>query len=300
MVFTAPTEILKVFHYYSLFKHPLSVDEVVATLPMSITRSECESAIEMLKEQGLLLQKENYYALANQPEALIKRIENNALNQTMLQKAHKMAALVYRIPFVRAVGLSGSLSKHGATPDADIDFFIITAPQRVWVVKALLILYKKLFLGGSHKFLCVNYIVSEKALAIKNENIFKAIEMATIIPLFGSSTFKDFYTENNWVKEQFPNWKSPKIEFENKPPFSKHIAEALLSIAGKTFNGFCLKQFRKHAVRKFGQAHTLSLVFEPEVSKYFPVNAQTTVMEHMAKFNANQFQTQTAASLELK
>ncbi|MCB0736535.1 MAG: hypothetical protein KDC92_03410, partial [Bacteroidetes bacterium] len=210
------------------------------------------------------------------------------------------AALVYRIPFVRAIGLSGSLSKQGATPDADIDFFIITAPQRVWVVKALLILYKKLFLGGSHKYLCVNYIVSEKALAIKNENIFKAIEMATIIPLFGSSTFKEFYTENNWVMEQFPNWNSPKIEFEKKPPFSKRVAEALLSIAGKTLNGFCLKQFRKHAVRKFGQVHTLSLVFEPEVSKYFPINAQTTVMEHMAKFNPNLFENQTAASLELK
>src|SRR5690606_3777846 len=92
--------------------------------------------------------------------------------------ARKKAKLISQFPFVRGVMASGSLSKGYADEKSDIDFFIITIPNRLWIARTLLVLYKRIFLLNSHKFFCVNYFVDEKHLGIEEKNLFTATELA--------------------------------------------------------------------------------------------------------------------------
>ena len=61
----------------------------------------------------------------------------------MLGRAKWGASIIAAFPFVRAVGISGSLSKQYADENSDIDYFIITAANRLWIAKNLPAYFQK-------------------------------------------------------------------------------------------------------------------------------------------------------------
>jgi hypothetical protein len=52
---------------------------------------------------------------------------------------------------------------------------------------------------------CLNYFIDEEKLQIKEQNIFTAVEVATLMPLKGRTVFKDFFQANDWVYQYLPN-----------------------------------------------------------------------------------------------
>ncbi len=87
---------------------------------------------------------------------------------------------------------------------SDLDFFIITAPNRLWIARTLLVLYKRVFLANSHKHFCVNYFIDEKHLEIEEKNLFTATELATVIPLYGSKQYENLQGVNSWLARILP------------------------------------------------------------------------------------------------
>ena len=109
-------------------------------------------------------------------------------------------------PYVRGVGISGSLSKNFADADSDIDLFIITKKDRIWIARSFMHFFKKFtFLVNRQHYYCMNYYVDEDQLEIVEKNIYTAIEVATLIPLQGRDAFEDFYSANSWAKAYLPN-----------------------------------------------------------------------------------------------
>ncbi len=85
------------------------------------------------------------------------------------------------MPFVRMVALSGSLAHLNAEGSADLDLFVITAPHRVWSVTVATVVLSKLL--GWRKRLCMNYVVSERALAIEPQDLFSANQIIHLRPV---------------------------------------------------------------------------------------------------------------------
>ena len=73
-----------------------------------------------------------------------------------MPKAIKRAKFISKFPYIENVSISGALSKNYYNNDGDIDFFLITQPNRLWIARTLLIIYKKMFLLNSRKYFCVN------------------------------------------------------------------------------------------------------------------------------------------------
>jgi hypothetical protein len=102
---------------------------------------------------------------------------------------------LYRFPFVRGIGISGSLSKNYADEDADIDFFIITSRNHLWIARTFLHGLKKLsFLVGKQDWYCMNYFIDEEALVIAEKNIFTATEVVTLKPVCGEKRDYNLFT----------------------------------------------------------------------------------------------------------
>ena len=97
---------------------------------------------------------------------------------------------IKRFPFVRAVFLSGELSKNISSDDGDIDFMIVTEKNRLWICRTLLTFFKKIFLFNQKKYLCINYFVDEEHLHLPKKNIFTATEIAHVKPLFNFILFQ--------------------------------------------------------------------------------------------------------------
>ena len=105
----------------------------------------------------------------------------------------------------KAVAVSGSLSKYFADEKADIDFFIITSANRLWIARTFMHFLKKIsYIAGKQHWFCMNYYVDEMGMNIQEKNIFTAMEISTLLPMQGTNHFKNFIAANAWINNYFP------------------------------------------------------------------------------------------------
>jgi hypothetical protein len=150
---------------------------------------------------------EEFYCLKNAAGQVRRRKAGNQLASQILPKAFRISSFLYHFPFVRGIGISGSLSKNFADEKADIDYFIITKTNRLWITRTLMHLFKKLtFLVGKQHCFCMNYYVDEEALIIQEKNAFTAVEVATLIPVCGNGYMENFFEANAWIESYYPNY----------------------------------------------------------------------------------------------
>jgi predicted nucleotidyltransferase len=156
------------------------------------------------------------------------RRKGNIQATILIEKAKQIARLLYKFPYVRAIGLSGSVSKNFADENSDIDYFLITKANRLWIARTLLVIFRKNpFLKDRDKYYCMNYFVDEEDLVIKEKNIYTATELFTLLPLAGHASLKRFFEKNTWSYSYFPNRALPIVneEINFKEPWFKKLAE---------------------------------------------------------------------------
>ncbi|MFI5154723.1 MAG: hypothetical protein ACHQEM_00970 [Chitinophagales bacterium] len=198
--------ILKVLGYFDLFNFPINSGEIFRFLNARADVQELSTNLDELAGMGCIFRFGEYYSLQNNPELLKNRIQGTVRAEKLLKRGRKISRLLYCFPFVRGIFISGSLSKRYADENADIDYFIITEANRLWVARTLMHFLKKIsFLTGHEHMLCMNYYIDEEALLIEERNVFTATEMATLLPVQGNGSIHRFFSNNAWVRNYFPN-----------------------------------------------------------------------------------------------
>lgn len=197
--------ILKTLAWFDLFRYPVTKAEIISFLDQPAGSEAVGEALCRLLQQQRVYMPGSFYALHNDESMAHRRRKGNEKASGMLRKAYRIARLLHRFPFVRAVYISGSLSKHFADAGADIDFFIITRSNRLWIARTAMHLLKKLsYLWGGQLDYCMNYYIDQDALQISEQNYYTAIELITLIPVCGDDTTDCFGTANDWVRQYFP------------------------------------------------------------------------------------------------
>lgn len=197
--------ILKTLGYFDLFKYPLTEKEVYLFNQAEVTDAAIAAELEQLVKAKKVFQMEEFYSLQNNPELAQRRRQGNKLAVEQLRIAKRVARFLSKFPYVKGIAVSGSLSKNFATEKTDIDFFIITAANRLWIARTFMHLYKKItFLTGRQNWFCMNYYVDEAAMEIKEKNIFTAIEIVTLMPMYGKDCLQEFMESNGWITSFFP------------------------------------------------------------------------------------------------
>ncbi len=245
--------VLKTLLYFDIFSYPLRAQEVHRFCRSKSNPAAVADCLQELEQAQLVYCFEGYYTMRNE-EALIRRRKvNQAYSLEIMKKARRNGQLLGQFPFVRAVAISGSLSKNAASEGADIDYFIITKQGRLWVCRTLLHLFKKLtFLAGRQHDFCMNYFLDEAELELKDKNIFTAVESATIIPVYGPAAVERFFRDNWWVGHFLPNQPAPKNyrQVDDRKSTGKQVAEALFQGAwgaywNRVFKSFTTRRWRR-------------------------------------------------------
>ena len=113
---------------------------------------EYQKAMDRLIENGTCFQHQEFYSIQSRVNELsLQRELKEKEAKKYLKKLPFFVGLVSMFPFVRGIAISGSLSKGVMYKDGDIDYFIVTAPERLWICRTMLVLFKKLFLLNSKK-----------------------------------------------------------------------------------------------------------------------------------------------------
>lgn len=202
------TSVLNVLKYFHVFRHPLRTDEIHRFLNTEVPHTVIAEIIYALLRDGTISQSHNLYSLENSSQIFLKRIVGEELAKEKMKEARKSAAIISRFPFVKSVCISGSLSKGYADENSDIDFFIITSTNRLWICRTLLHLFKKLtFLVNKQHSFCMNYFIDESKLTLEEQNVFTATELATLIPAYNTCVYKNLMQHNEeWMLQLFPNY----------------------------------------------------------------------------------------------
>lgn len=308
-------QVLSPLFYFDIFSYPLTKQEILQFSNLSANTKLCaqelEPILDYLLHQKYLYQIENFYLLSYNPDWVLQRKENNKRAELFLARAQKMTRFMRCFPYVRAIFISGSLSKNVMPEDGDIDYFIVTQPNRLWVARSFLVLFKKIFLFNSHKYFCVNYFVDENCLEIEEKNRFTATEVATLLPLYGAEIYAEFWQKNRWIESYYPvvQQRCTKHLPPTKRTLSQRLVEPILNLKlGDWLDSFFMKKTIQHWNKKFGNLHTedfdIALKSRRNVSKHHPQLFQQRVIkafeERVQNFeNTHQINLELAASERL-
>jgi len=271
--------------YFDIFSHPLSAEEIVEYCDIpGVDEMEGLKVLDELIVRKLISCESGFYFIGKDSSKVTRRIEGNQYAGLRMRDARKYSAIAANFPFVRAVFISGSLSKQVMKPDSDIDFFIITEPEKLWICRAFLTIYKKLILGNSHRNFCLNYFVSTNNLEIQDKNFFQVTKIAFLLPMYNYSLYEKFMAKNYWVRAEFPNFKLRDEGIIIHPRSAKKTLESIFNnrfgmfldqLSFKVIVGFWKIKFRSQGEKMFA----LNFRSRKNVSKHHPDAFQERVVK---------------------
>ena len=132
------------------------------------------------------------------------------LVQKRQHRAEKTAWLLQLVPFIKFIGLTGSLAYDMAKESSDIDIFIISQDKRIWTSRFFVFLL--LSMAGilrkdeSSKLragkICPNRFVTEKYLIINPQNRYHAQDYSQMKPLYDcNGMYQRFLEANKWMQK---------------------------------------------------------------------------------------------------
>ena len=228
-------EILRTLLYYDIWEYPLHLRE----LPLFL-KTESPVSPDLIRTiasndgfNGILEHNDYYFVQGRDKTIVERRLERERHARWMWKMARLSMHVIKRFPFVRAVFVSGDLSKNSTARGSDVDFFILTEPGRLWITRTLLILFKKVFLLNSKKFFCLNYFKTTDQLSEEGYNIYSATEVAHLKPLYNMALYDMFMNSNMWIREFFPQYQQgvlPSVRTNNRRSVVQRLIEALFRL----------------------------------------------------------------------
>jgi predicted nucleotidyltransferase len=275
--------IISTLAYFDMFDYPLSYNEIFLFLECKCEETDLRKTINYLVSCKLIYQIGKFYSLKNDHFIITRRNKGNQKALELLEKAKAVGQLLIKFPYVRGIGISGSLSKNFADENSDIDLFIITKKNRLWIARTLMHLFKKLtFLVNKQHYYCMNYYIDEQQLEIVEKNIYTAIEVVTLIPLQGDGAFASFYSANAWTKDYLPN---KVMRISSAKPSKRHILKSCVEfLCNNEVGSWIEKRLMKITAKRWNKKTQLR-----------KLNSRGTIMgmaadQHFAKPDPKNFQ----------
>lgn len=276
-------ESLKTILYFSIFRYPLTLEEI-HSYTNNATIEETQTDLSKLEADEIIKKIDDFYVYNKDLDSVPKRLKGNLEAKKVMPIAEKRAKFIAKFPYVKAVGVSGSLSKNYYDSDGDIDFFVITKPNKLWICRTFLMLYKKIFLLNSRKYFCVNYFISTNQLEIEEKNRFTATELKTLIPLHGKAVFEEFYNANHWVNNYFSKF-SPNLS-QTEISQNSNLAQIIEFILDNKLGFYIDAFFKKITIQKWKSKFQslnesdfkIALKSTQNISKHHPSNFQKKVI----------------------
>jgi hypothetical protein len=203
---TLERSILQAVAYADVFDYPLTVQEIHRYLVgVRASLSAVQDALSDLGGVGRRLsQQQDYFTLPGREAIVETRMHRAHLATQMWPKAVRYGLSIASLPFVRMVGVTGTLAVNNVDADADIDYLIVTIPRRLWLARLFAIAF--VYLGSLERLtICPNYVIALDALRQFDHSFFTAHELAQMVPLYGLDIYHELIRVNGWARCLLPN-----------------------------------------------------------------------------------------------
>lgn len=144
----------------------------------------------------------------------------NSKNQVSMDKiktGQNILKPLFSIPFINFIGITGSVSAKNAKIGDDIDVFIITRKNTLWLTRPLVLLFlelrgyrrsRKTSKKKQQDLICTNLWMDDSNLKLPTEkqSLYTAHEVLQVFPVYDrDDTYHRFILENIWTKKYLAN-----------------------------------------------------------------------------------------------
>ncbi len=280
--------VMQTVAYSDVFHFPVTCDEIQRYLIGSSASIEAiQATVNDLIDRHALTQNVNYISLPNRDANVQMRVSRAALSAEMWPIAVHYGAIIGNLPFVRMVAVTGSLAAENINPQGDIDYMIVTAPDRLWLTRLFVIAWVHLA-AHTGVTLCPNYLVTENALTIEDRNLFTARELVQMVPVTGLHVYQQMRQHNAWTSAFFPNATDapPRTDpaIDDSTTRQKRGLELLLNTPAST----ALDRWEmRRKIRKFARQHSIEANFSPDWCKgHFDGHMQRILDSYQTRLDA--------------
>ncbi|MDP3993933.1 MAG: hypothetical protein U1C57_03205 [Candidatus Doudnabacteria bacterium] len=259
---TLAQSIHKTLAFFDAQDFPLTLPEIRNYLvkePSGLAGSSLSEIKKVLDTQlsNLAARKTGLYFLAGRQELVERRLANYRISLKRFIKIRRYLRPLRYFPYLRAVAVSGSQALSHGEQASDIDLFVITSKDRIWLARALVSFYFQI-LGqrrhGKHisdRF-CLNHYVCEGHELAEDRNLYTAVEYASLIPVLGREQLEEFWRGNSWIGKFLHNPRFQKQNHFFKFEFSalRKVFEAALDFTIAPFLNWLLGLYQKRRIKR--------------------------------------------------
>jgi hypothetical protein len=197
--------IYRAVYYFNLFDYPVRPAELANYCGVSVAAAK--AALAESESAGWLGQRGGYAFIPNRDWIITSREKDEAFFAQHYKKIRRAAWWLSHLPFVRGLLLTGRTAKGLLSGSDDFDYLVVVAKGRARLVWLLIVLLRRLvslnYRNANFKWFCCNYILAEDELALKEQDIFLALELTCAFPVLNRPLYERFLQANEWRHEYF-------------------------------------------------------------------------------------------------
>lgn len=218
--------IIATLAFFDIYKLPVNAKRIWELLyRVQASFQEVELELIRLARLNIIVYRDGLYALEDWDDKQYK--ENQQEIEKRWTRVRRYYWLLSAIPFVQHVSVINSVAMGNADKDSDIDFFVVTKPNRLYFVRSLIIVLFKLLGVYKNKSrtnmqFCFGFYITSDKLNIKEimlpeEDPYLVFWMGTMTPIISLKYYEKFIKENKWIFAWLPNLRTMnRLEFYRK------------------------------------------------------------------------------------
>ena len=211
--------ILNLLAYFAVWNLRLDFDTLYSYLQVRSGQLMVKKQLDSLVRQGKVKLIDGKYGLAKHKYPSQQKMSD--LQARLLRKANRWGRAIGTIPFVKAVVVINSTAYGNVHDESDIDLFIITTPNRIFLAKGLLMYLLKLLRQLEDQYSSAGRFSLGMFLTTKGAKMEKDMmkvnepdlvyRMITGIPVYGGGVWYEILKNDPYLNSRLPNYFWPKI-----------------------------------------------------------------------------------------
>lgn len=178
--------------------------------------------------------KNGFYFLPGREPIIEERLRRYGYAETKYRRALKFIKIFRFIPFIKMIAVCNNLAYSNCSKKGDIDLFIITQKNRLWLTRFLVVGLLKLLgvrpaAAKKQDTIDANFFLSEdnlnlESVKIGQDDIYLTYWIDQLVPIYDiGDTYQKFHNANQWIKKTLPN------SFGYQPNDRRTVKNGLLS-----------------------------------------------------------------------
>ncbi len=277
--------IVEAIAFFDLFDFPMTDFEIWQNVRIQCDYGDIKSE---LKKNILCLETKNgFWFLKNRSFIIGTRMRRYNYTDKKFKRALRVSRIFKFIPWIKMIGIGNIIGTHNLKREGDIDFFIISEKNRIWITRFFCVLIIKFLRlrpeqGNIKDKICLSFFVDEKEMNLKNLMIQSDIPdyyfvywLAGLVPIYDTDgIYNKLIKENIWVKEFLPNWNIKNVYYlrdvgNGNSKFYRDVLDMLIGGFEKKFQKLSLK------------------ILPQNIKKIMNQNDGVVVSDHVLKFHVN-------------